>query len=165
MFGFRSSNPLPRMRHFLHNAVVALALALAVPAAAATTLQQPDQIRARQAQISAGLQAGNSPYAELSTRAREELTERQARMLALLEGKQRIDELDADAQAQVEADARWIENAVSRAEDERMVCERRRVLGSNRKERVCKTVAQLREEREAARNAMDARGTCMNCAD
>lgn len=152
------------MRHLLLKAAVALALALSVSAAGAATSQQPDQIRARQAQINAGIQAGDSPYAELSAKSREELAERQARMLALLEGKRRIDELDSDAQARVGADVEWIENALTRASDERLVCERRRVLGSNRKERVCKTVAQLREEREAARNAMDGRSICMDCA-
>ena len=151
------------MRSFLFKAAVVLTLAGSTFAAFAGTSQQPDQIRARQAQISAGLQAGNSPYAELSAGSREELAERQARLLALLEGKQRIDELDGDAQAQVEADVEWIENALTRAEDERMVCERRRILGSNRKERVCKTVAQLREEREAARSVMESRGTCIDC--
>lgn len=151
------------MRRFLLKAVVALTLVGSAFAASAGASQQPDQIRARQAQISAGLQAGNSPYAELSARSREELAERQARLLAVLEGKQHIDELDGDAQAQVEADVKWIENALTRAEDERMVCERRRILGSNRKERVCKTVAQLREEREAARSVMDSRGTCIDC--
>ena len=40
-------------------------------------------------------------------------------------------------------------------DDERMVCERRKVLGSNRPERVCKTVAQRREEKERARADMD----------
>lgn len=45
--------------------------------------------------------------------------------------------------------------AAATDDDERMVCERRKVLGSNRPERVCKTVAQRREEKERARADMD----------
>lgn len=152
------------MRKVLLKVAAVLVMALCVPVVIASTVPQPEQIRARQAQIAAGIKGGGSPYAELSTKAREELAARQARMLALLDGKQNIDELDADGQAQVEADMKWIEAALSRAEDDRLVCERRQIIGSNRKERVCKTAAQLREEREAARNTMESRGICRDCA-
>lgn len=41
--------------------------------------------------------------------------------------------------------------AAARADDERMICERVKVIGSHKVERVCKTAAQRREEREGAK--------------
>jgi hypothetical protein len=44
-----------------------------------------------------------------------------------------------------------------------MVCERRKTIGSNRKERVCMTAAQMRAQREATRDNIDRRGVCEDC--
>ena len=84
-------------------------------------------------------------------------------MLALLEGKQSTQELSEDQRDEVFNTLEWIEATVNRAESERMICERRPVLGSNRKERVCKTAAQMQADRDAARERMDNRDVCSDC--
>lgn len=46
--------------------------------------------------------------------------------------------------------------AAKAAEEDKMVCERVKELGSTRLKRVCKTMSQRQREREAAREAMEA---------
>ena len=46
---------------------------------------------------------------------------------------------------------------VAKADDDTLVCERVKELGSTRLKRVCKTIGQREREREAARNAADHR--------
>ncbi|HEY0504900.1 MAG TPA: hypothetical protein VGD42_15565 [Lysobacter sp.] len=57
--------------------------------------------------------------------------------------------------------------------DDRLVCERAKVIGSNKVERVCKTVRQRREEREGAKyqagkqatdRMMQSRGMCASAS-
>jgi hypothetical protein len=127
-----------------------LILVLAIPAVAAAEALKLDEIRARQETIRAGVQANaTGPYKELSAAARTELLSRQAKMLELINGKQSESELTDDQRAEVTATLAWIDAKLKEAEDERMVCERRQILGSNRKERVCMTAAQMRAQREA----------------
>ena len=62
-------------------------------------------------------------------------------------------------------------DGATRADDERMVCERVKVIGSNKVERICKTARQRREEREGAKyragqqssdRMMQSRSVCAN---
>ncbi len=142
-----------------------LVLAIAVPmlAASAEALNL-DAIRAQQATIRAGVEANREiPYKELTTPARTELLTRQAKLLELIDGKQSESELTEAQRAEVTTTLAWIDAKLKEAEDDRMVCERRATLGSNRKERVCMTAAQMRAQRDASREQMDRRGTCTDC--
>lgn len=143
-----------------------LALALAAPAAFASVdsrVLMLDDIRAQQTQIRDGVESRSGRYKDLSTSQRDELLSKQARMLQTIEGKHSTEDLNPQQKTEVFNTLEYIEAVVNNAADERMVCERRPVLGSTRKERVCKTASQWREEREAARNMMDGRGACMDC--
>lgn len=44
--------------------------------------------------------------------------------------------------------------AVAEKPEERVICRREKTIGSNRSTRVCRTEAQIREQREAAANAI-----------
>ena len=143
-----------------------LALVLTAPAAFASVdsrVLQLDDIRTQQTQIRDGVEARTGPYKDLSASERSELLSKQARMLQTIEGKHSTAELNDQQKTEVFNTLEWIEGVVNNEGDERMVCERRPVLGSTRKERICKTAGQWREEREAARNMMDSRGSCMDC--
>lgn len=149
-----------------HQAIV-LSLMLAFPAlvVASGIPRDLDALRTRQAQIRAGVEArSGGGYKELSEASRTELLQRQAGMLELIEGKSTANELTEEQQAQVQATVTWIDAKLKEANDERMVCERRTTLGSNRKERVCMTAAQMRAQREAAREQMDRRSVCADCS-
>lgn len=140
-----------------------IALLPVVSAVAGSTGPSVDTVRTEQAEIREAVTANRPPYDKLSSDKRDELLQRQARMLRLLDGKQSLDQLNEGHRTDVINTLAWIESVGSEREDARLVCERRKILGSNRRERVCKTEAQWREEREAARNQLDGRGVCLDC--
>ncbi|MGO4221687.1 hypothetical protein AB4Y64_07495 [Lysobacter sp. TAF61] len=138
-----------------------LALALSAPVAHASVdsrVLMLDDIRAQQQQIRYGVENKDGPYRDLSATERDELLSKQAKLLHLIEGKRSTSDLNEEQKTEVFNTLEWIEGAVNKAENERMVCERRAVLGSTRKERVCKTAAEWNQERDAARNQMDRGG-------
>jgi len=154
------------MRAIRFVSVVLLGLALAAPAAFASVdsrVLMLDDIRTQQTEIRDGVESRTGRYKDLSASQRSELLNKQARMLETIEGKHSTEDLNAQQKTEVFNTLEWIEAVVNNDGDERMVCERRPVLGSTRKERICKTASQWREEREAARNMLDSRGTCMDC--
>lgn len=113
-----------------------------------------DPIRSEQAEILARVKAKTGAFADISARDREQMVERQMRMLKMIEGKKTSAELQETEKLELSRTLEWIDVTVKRADDERMICERVRVLGSNMKERVCMTVAQKREAGERARDEM-----------
>lgn len=120
-------------------------------------------ITEQQAQIRADVLAGKGRYRDMPARTRYELLDRQTRLLRMLEGKVSSDELSPDQRTEAFNTLEWIEAAINNTEDDRMVCKREKTLGSNLDKRVCKTVAQIREEQEAARRAINrgcAAGVC-----
>jgi len=154
------------MRAIRFVSAIVLGLALFAPAAFASVdsrVLMLDDIRTQQNEIRDGVEAGTGRYKDLSASQRSELLSKQARMLQTIEGKHSTEDLNAQQKTEVFNTLEWIEAVVNNDGEDRMVCERRPVLGSTRKERVCKTASQWREEREAARNMMDSRGTCMDC--
>ena len=134
-----------------------LALALAVPALASADNGglKFDDIRTQQDEIRAGVIARSGPYKDMDSKTRTELLTRQTEILTLIDGKHVPADLNQDQRTRVFNHLEWIEAAINGAEDERLICERRATIGSNRKTRVCKTVAQLREERERSREQLD----------
>ncbi|HEY0504490.1 MAG TPA: hypothetical protein VGD42_13485 [Lysobacter sp.] len=138
-----------------------LLLAFAAPAAHASVdsrVLMLDDIRVQQAQIRSSVESRSGRYKDMSPSERSELLSKQARMLQTIEGKHSTEELNEQQRTEVFNTLEYIEAVVNNSDDERMVCERRAVLGSTRKERVCKPASQWREEREAARNMMDSAG-------
>jgi hypothetical protein len=49
------------------------------------------------------------------------------------------------------------------SDQERMVCRAERTIGSNRVQRVCRSVAQIEREREAARSQLGKAQICSDC--
>jgi hypothetical protein len=146
--------------------VFALVAALAIPVASASvdrSVLLVNEIRSQQQEIRAGVETRAAPYDDLSPAQRAELLSKQSRMLHLLDGKHSTDDLNEQQKVEVFNTLEWIEAVVNNAEDDRMVCERRPILGSNRKERICKTAGQWRAEREAAREQLDSRNRCRDC--
>lgn len=133
---------------------LALGCVLSIPCAFAADTGQLlplGPVRNQQAQILAGVQAKSGIYASLTEREREQLLTRQARMLKMIEGKQMSAELVEAEKIELFNTLEWIEAVVNHADDDRMVCERRTVVGSNLKQRVCMTIAQKRIASDLAR--------------
>lgn len=140
---------------------LALAFALSVAgiahAADVATIdktQRVDAIVAQQTQIRGDVQASRNGWETLSQEKRSEVLKDQDRLFQLLQDKQTIGDLEPDRQVEAANLLSSINAVATNAEDERMVCTRERKVGSNFTQRVCRTVAQLRREREAARDAL-----------
>jgi len=134
-----------------------LVLALAAPAmgSASGKVLQFDDIRTQQAEIREGVTAHSGRYKNLSQSTRTELLVRQAEVLALIKGKQIPDDLSQEQRTEVFNHLEWIEAAINDSQDERLICEQRKTIGSNRRQRVCRTAAQIREDHDRARQELD----------
>lgn len=144
--------------------LAALALTLAVfPVAAQREALEVGKIFNQQQQIRSGVQSGTGRYKDMPQSTRDQLLTKQDGLFSMLDGKRTTDELSEQQKVEAFNTLEWIEATVNQAEDEQMVCERRQILGSNRKERVCRTMAQMKRERELAREQMDSRGVCSDC--
>ncbi len=137
--------------------IVSLFSTLAV--AAETKPFQVDEVLAQQQQIRADVVAGKGRYANIPNQKRSELMAKQDELIVLLEGKQSSAELSQDQYAAAFNRLEWIEATVNNAEDERMICTREKTLGSNRTTRVCRSAAQMEEQRELARQQMETGNT------
>ena len=111
----------------------------------------------QQKQIRADDQAQRGRYRELPTGERVELLTKQLELLSMIEDKATSEDLNAHEQVEVFNRLEWIEAKINGTEDERTICHRERILGSQRVTRVCHTVAEQRAERERARQKLDHR--------
>ena len=106
-------------------------------------------IVAQQAEIRAEAAARSGRYKDMPAAKREELFALQDKVSKQLAGRTTITELAEADQIAVFNALEAISSIINQAEDERMVCERYKPIGSNRPQTLCKTVAQRRAEREA----------------
>lgn len=140
------------MRKFVLTLILAAACTGAVAAPERTPFDAQAVI-SQQQQIRADIEAKRGVYGKLDIATRQEVRERQDQLLKLLDGRS-YEQLSAEEQDQARLNMAWIEYA-GKQDDDRLVCERIRTTGSNRVERVCKTVAQRRAEKEASKNNAD----------
>lgn len=118
-----------------------------------------DEIRKQQVELRHAVATGEGIYEGLSEVDREVLVARQDELLALIEGKEAVQDMaDADQVRafnllqEINASVNALVNAVDT--DEQIICEYRRKTGSHRRQRECSTVAERRQQREAAQHAM-----------
>jgi len=137
-----------------------LAGAFASGAMAATTPLDLVQVRAQQQQIRSDVMAKQGRYASMPETTREQLLSRQTQLLQMLDGKKTADDLTQDQRMQAFNALEWIEAAINNDDGERTVCTRERTIGSNRVTRVCRSSAQMKEDRERARDQMEDRPVC-----
>lgn len=138
-------------RHNIATVVLGLCMAVAFGASADETAGPTlDDIREQQIELRTDAQAGDGIFEGMERVKREQVAERQTRLLALIEGKARVQDLDDDTQVEAFNLLEQINATINDIEDQRMVCENVRKTGSHRKVKDCRTVAQRREEREAA---------------
>jgi hypothetical protein len=119
----------------------------------ATLLSQQHEIRKQVLE-----QTGR--YEEMPAVKRDAILAEQNKLFRLLEGKSSTAELDPAQQTEVFNALETISSNINNTEDERIVCERVKKTGSHQVTRVCKSVAQIRVDRERARAEMSGRGIC-----
>ena len=140
-------------------AFLCVAIASAAYAGAGSPIEL-EQIRTQQKQIREEVLAGKGRYADMSSRKRDELLAKQDGLLQFIEGKSTESELTEKQKMEAFNSLEWIEAAINNADDERVICKSEKPTGSNRAQKVCKTVAQIRQEREDSSNAVDRRAIC-----
>lgn len=142
-------------RQILIAVAATLLASTAFAASTIDTTQRIDAIVAQQQRIRTEVQAHKNGWEDVPAATRYQVLRDQDRLFTMLEGKQVIGDLPADRQLEAANLLENIKAAVTGAEDQRKVCTRERKVGSNFTQRVCRTVAQIRKEREAARDGMD----------
>ena len=128
----------------------------------------PNQLTIRdivtqQTQLRAQVVAGKGAFKDMGKAERQQLVERQDRILQTLGGVQTFEELPPDQRTVVFNDLEWVKAAVSQAEDDRMVCEYTRVVGSNRLQSVCMTAKAQREYRQNTQEQLRRTFKCDTC--
>jgi hypothetical protein len=134
-------------------ATILVALLAVSPAFANDNIEigsSPAQIRDAQTQLRQAIEAKRGNYSQFSDEERREIFARQDDVLAAIEGRQTIDELSNDERVRLANALSAVDAAVNKAEDNRMVCERIKPIGSNRPQNKCMTVGQRRQLREDA---------------
>lgn len=139
-----------------------LLLLTCISAAAMATGREPpviSEVLQNQTQIRSEAAAGKGRYKDMSARERDELVSRSTQLTQLIADKEWSDLSDAQ---QVEAFNLLgsIKATVDKAEDERLICEQKKKPGSNLTYKSCKTVAQLRRQKEDAEQALDKLSQC-----
>ncbi|WP_157981459.1 hypothetical protein [Cognatilysobacter tabacisoli] len=119
-------------------------------------------IRAQQAQIAAELADRKGRFKDLDAARKAELQAHQTTVLSRLVNVEQTTELPETDQIAVFNALEAIEAIVNQAEDERMVCERYKPVGSNRPTTVCKTVAQRRAEKQVAEQNLSRDQQCVD---
>lgn len=143
-------------------AVSAMALAFGAlfasgPVGASTESPVPPAVRdivTQQSHLRAMVVAGRGPFKDLDASEREALLKSQTRVLELLDGRASIDELRVDERLELFNHLQSVKAAVNRAEDDRQICERARVVGSNRFRLLCMNAGEYRRYKRTARESL-----------
>jgi hypothetical protein len=150
-------------------AIVVLAGALLIsPLAIAndTETQSLTEIREQQLALRQDVLDKQGRFKDMGERERQELVAKQTRLINLAEGRDSLAMLSPADQVETINTLEWIKATITRAEDERLVCQRTKVVGSNRSTRVCRTVAELRRDRAEAEKSLEERKMCgVACRD
>jgi len=113
-----------------------------------------EAVMTKQERIRRAVESGSAGFSEVSSEKKKELIQRQNDLISIIHGRTYADLTEAErTQANEQID--WIDSTARYAADERQVCERTKVSGTNRVQRVCMTARRQREAREAARKSME----------
>lgn len=144
---------------FVRSALAAVfcALLASAPAGAADETPRPPTVReivTQQSHVRAMVVAGRGPFKDLSADERKVLLDSQTRVLDLLDGHNAIDELSVDERVELFKHLQSVKTALNRAEGDRQICERSRMVGSHRFRWVCMSPDEYRRYKRAEQDAL-----------
>ena len=155
-FGMDSRRENAMKAHRMKAALMGLAILLAF----ATTAQAGSRpgnrvadIVSQQREIRADVKAEKNGWDNIAADKRQELLGKQDQLMVLIDGKQTLDELTPTDHATAVQTLEWIDAMASKADDERQVCRRERATGTNRIATVCRSVGDMKRQREQAKAA------------
>jgi hypothetical protein len=111
----------------------------------------PEGLRTAQDALKRDLAAKKSGYDHLSEAEKQTILRKQEAIYAMADGRTSFDGLNDEDKRRLANAVEEVRALVAKAEDSRMICERVRVIGSNRPENKCITVGDRRRIREKAR--------------
>ena len=150
--------------HSLMTLLLALAMVLPFDALAQDEAAPPeklDRILAQQNELKRDLDAGKTEG--MTTRQVNAIRKSQAEVFAVTEGKTSLDELSMDDKVRLENALERINAEVKNTRagrDDKQVCWRERMSGTNTKVTRCGTEAEMREAREGARDFLERPKVC-----
>jgi hypothetical protein len=108
----------------------------------------PESLRTAQDALKRDLTSNKSGYGHLSEAEKQTILNKQEPIYAIIEGRTSFDNLSDDDKRRLANAIEEVRALVAKAEDSRMICERVRVIGSNRPQNKCTTVGERRRQRE-----------------
>jgi hypothetical protein len=145
-----------KLRYLL--AVAAMTVVLGLPIARASTESPiPPAVRdivVQQSHLRAMVVAGRGPFKDLNASDRNALVKSQTRVLELLDGRDSIDELRVDEKVELFNHLQSVKAAVTKAEESRQICERTRIVGSNRFRILCMNADEYRDQKRSAQHSL-----------
>lgn len=140
------------MRKAVVAAAMVLGMFIGLPALASDVHPNKDAqaILKQQQEIRIEMEKRGGRFAHVAADKRERVLAQQSTVNTLLAGKQSIDDLKEADRITVFNALEDIESILNSAEDDRMICERYKPVGSNRPKTVCMTAGERRAAREQA---------------
>lgn len=117
-----------------------------------------DAIRAQQTELRAEAQSGAGVFEKMSQPERAGLVAKQDHLLAMIEGKQELAELDDASKVAAFNLLQDINAIVNKAEGSQVYCEYVKKTGSHRKVKQCMTFAERREMQAEAQRVLHKEG-------
>lgn len=151
--------------HRLYTLACAALLTITPVARSADAPTRTADILAQQQTIRADMKAKRDRYANLPRDAQKSVLSDQEKLEKLLEGKADTSQLPSADQAEVRRLTARIEATISNNQEERLVCTQEARTGSNYVTRVCRTPAQLREQKERGEKLLQDEASRVKCND
>lgn len=140
------------MRNMFAMALVAVTL-FSSPAFAEDVIaidSTPAQIRTAQGDLRQAIERKSGNYSHFTDDERKAIFAKQDEVLSLIDGKQAVADLGPDGKIALANALEAVNASVARAEDNRMICERIKPVGSNRPQNKCISAGTRRRMREEA---------------
>ena len=112
----------------------------------------PAQIRTAQTEMRQAIERKTGNYSQFTEAERKAIFARQDEVLALIDGKSAIGDLAPDGRLALVNALEAVNAMVAGAEDNRLICERVKLIGSNRPQNKCISVGERRRQRERLQN-------------
>lgn len=137
-------------------AALGLCLAAASSGATAGNSAGPDlgAIRAQQTELRAEAQAGKGTFKSMDSNTRSKLIDRQTQLLALIDGKETLSDINDPMQVRAFNLLEEIDSIINDFEGQKVVCEYVKKTGSHRKTKQCTTLAEKRRLQQETEDYM-----------
>lgn len=132
-----------------------LCLPLSAIASSPVAIHSAEPFAQQQARITADLAKGKL-YSEISRQDRQQVNDALDRISTALGADSSVVNLPAEQRTRIEQDQTLVNTLLERAKaDSRQICSQQKIIGSNRAQSVCTTVAQQRIDRQKAQDALN----------